>query len=176
MLSKQAKAKLAGKQGYNDKPQRKQFIKMMGTCKILPSFLAKYFKCEKTNDSYYIKENPIGDYDVDLGILRKSDNKVMGLVEVDYFKKWTGDWWPYEHTDKLNRLLRKEKYHRGRLLPYVNVSFDTSGINAWLSDKETEMKYRIVDWYIPEVDEWETGRRIRLKDAIKIGKLALNSS
>ena len=37
---------------------------------------------------------------------------------------------------------------------------------------ETEQKYRLTEWYVPEVSAMEKGRRINLEDAIKIGEWA----
>jgi len=169
-VNNQDKAIFAGEQGYNDEVQRTAFKKMMGSCKILSQFLVKYVNCENTNDTYYIKIDPLGDFKVDLGILRVSDDKVMGLVEVDVFNKWV-DNWPRNYT-KVNRLARKEKYYKDKGLPYVNISFNTSGTNGIMTDMETEQKYRLTEWYVPEVSAMEKGRRINLEDAIKIGEWA----
>ena len=171
------KKQLAGKQGYNDKPQRDAFKRMAseGGCEVTRNYLVDYFKLDMTNEEYYISSDPLGNNKVDLGIFRKRDNKVMGLVEVDVINKWIKDW-PYPRTGVVNRLLRKEPYYENMSLPYVNISFNVSGTDGVMTNKETHAKYPLTEWYVPEVKKMEKGRRIKHEDTIKIGRWAMTNN
>ena len=80
---------LSGNQGFNDKEQRLSFKKMVqkNGCPILRQYLINYFNM-KDDKTYKIIDDPIGKYKVDLGIKCVETNEIVGLVEVDYFKKW----------------------------------------------------------------------------------------
>jgi hypothetical protein len=162
---------LAGKQGFNDKPQRLAFKNMVkkNGCVILRRYLTDYFNMEDDNN-YKIINDPIGEYKVDLGIQCVETNKIVGLVEVDYFKKWNPTW-PSNYRF-CNRLLRKEKYYKMYPYPYVNITFNVGGTDGIMTTKEIEQKYKVKEWFVPEVQKYEKGRQILLKDAIKVGEWA----
>ena len=168
------KKKFAGAKGYDDIEQRLAFIKMVGTdgCPILRKFLTNYFDM-KEDKSYIIKVDPLGVKKVDLGIKCEETNEIVGLVEVDYFKQWNPTW-PSNYRF-CNRLARKEKYYKMYPeYPYVNITFNVGGTDGIMTTKETEQKYRLTEWYVPEVRKYEKGRRVRLEDAIKVGEWASN--
>ena len=162
---------LAGNQGFNDEEQRLAFKKMVqkNGCTILRRHLTDYFNM-KDDKTYKIINDPIGKYKVDLGIKCVETNEIVGLVEVDYFKKWNPTW-PSNYKF-CNRLLRKEKYYKMYSYPYVNITFNVGGTDGIMTTKEIEQKYRITEWYVEEVQKYEKGRRIRLEDAIKVGEWA----
>ena len=171
-VNKNDKHKLAGVKGFNDEAQREAFIKMCrsGGCPILRGYIQDYFKMEDDKD-YIIKKDPLGEYKVDLGIKCEQDNKLIGLIEVDYFKKWELTW-PSNYKF-CNRLLRKEKYYMDNpQYPYINITFNVSGTDGIFTTKEIEQKYPITEWFVPEVQKMEKGRRVLIKDAVKVGKWA----
>tara|TARA_Y100000817_G_C16662856_1_gene457941 strand:+ start:95 stop:622 length:528 start_codon:yes stop_codon:yes gene_type:complete len=162
---------LAGVKGFDDEEQRKAFKKMVGHdgCPILYKFLQNYFDI-KPDKNYIIKNDPLGEKKVDLGIVCVEDNKIVGLIEVDYFKKWNPTWPPNYRF--CNRLLRKEKYYKMHPYPYVNITFNVGGTDGIMTTKEIEQKYPITDWFVPEVGKYEKGRQVSIQDAIKVGKWA----
>ena len=85
------KKQLAGVKGFNDKEQRDAFKRMVKSCPVLYKYLYEYFNIDP-NKSYKIIVDPLGEMKVDLGIVCTEDNTIVGLVEVDYFKKWVTQW------------------------------------------------------------------------------------
>ena len=142
-ISNENKSHAAGKQGYNDKPQRIAFRKMVQSdgCPILIEFLISYFNLVEGKD-YKIVNDPLGERKVDLGILDVEENKLVGLVEVDYFKSWNSSW-PNNYK-VLNRVLRKEGYYSKNNLPYINISFNVQGDCGIFTTREMEQKYSII--------------------------------
>ena len=61
------KKQLAGKQGFNDKPQRDAFKRMAsyGGCEVTRNYLVDYFKLDMTNEEYYISSDPLGNNKVE---------------------------------------------------------------------------------------------------------------
>ena len=171
-VNKYDKRILAGVKGFDDEAQRNALIKMCGDdgCPILRGFIQDYFKMEDDKD-YKFKNDPLGECKVDLGIKCKQDDKLIGLIEVDYFKKW-GLTWPPNYRF-CNRLLRKEKYYKEYpQYPYINITFNVGGTDGIFTTKEIEQKYRITEWFVPEVQKMEKGRQVLIKDAVKVGKWA----
>ena len=171
-VNKNDKRILAGAKGFDDKEQRKAFKKMVRTCQVLNSFLIDYFHIE-SDKKYKIIDDPIGEYKVDLRIKFVETNEIVGLVEVDYYKRWNPTW-PSNYRF-CNRLLRKEKYYYQYPYPYVNITFNVGGTDGIMTTREVEQKYPPTEWFVPEVGKKENGRRIRLEDAIKIGKWAVKN-
>lgn len=163
------KKRLAGAKGFNDRDQRIAFKNMTRTCPTLKSFLTDYFNIEP-DKNYFITVDPLGEMKVDLGIVCEETNTIVGLVEVDYYKKWNPTW-PSNYK-YCNRLARKEKYYKHLPYPYVNITFNVGGTDGIMTTKEVEQKYPLTEWFVPEVGKKEKGRRIRLEDAIKIGEWA----
>ena len=165
-MNKSDKTKLAGKKGYDDSKYRNAFREMVKKCKVLQNFLVDYFKLDLSKP-YITRSNPLGKYSVDLGIICKITNTIVGLVEVDHYKKWTHTW-PSNYKF-CNRVDRKEKYYQGTSLPYINITFNVQGTDGIMTTREIEQSYPITEWYIPEVDKYQKGRQVSLEDAIRIG-------
>ena len=170
------KKNLAGKKGYDDSAQRKSFKRMMSTCKILNQFLYEYFSLKNDdNKRYKLIVDPFGKTKVDMGMKEISTGKLVGLIEVDYYKIWKDTWPP--HYKYCNRLVRKEKYYKPYPeLPYINITFNVYGTDGILTTKEMHEKYPIVDQWIPEIKKYDKLRRVSLKDAIKVGNWAYDAT
>tara|TARA_B100000035_G_scaffold94242_1_gene79766 strand:+ start:1982 stop:2509 length:528 start_codon:yes stop_codon:yes gene_type:complete len=163
------KKRLAGIKGFDDKEQRDAFKRMVKTCPVLYKYLYEYFNIDP-NKNYRIEVDPLGEMKVDLGIRCTDDNTIVGLVEVDYYKKWNPQW-PSNYR-YCNRLARKEKYYKEHDYPYVNITFNVGGTSGIMTTREIEQRYSLTEWYVPEIGKYDKGRRIRLEDAIKIGEWA----
>jgi hypothetical protein len=165
----------AGEKGYDDSAQRKSFLKMVSSCKILNQFLYEYFSL-KNDKKYEFIEDPFGKTKVDMGMVcigagNMNSDVLVGLVEVDYYSKWK-DTWPSNYK-YCNRLVRKEKYYKPHPeLPYINITFNVYGTDGILTTKEMHEKYPIVDQYISGVCKMDQLRRVSLNDAIKVGNWA----
>lgn len=170
------KKNLAGKKGYDDSAQRESFKRMMSTCKILNQFLYEYFSLKDDGDKKYkLIVDPFGETKVDMGMKEISTGKLVGLIEVDYYKIWKDTWPP--HYKYCNRLMRKEKYYKPYPeLPYINITFNVYGTDGILTTKEMHEKYPIVDQWIPEIKKYDKLRRVSLKDAIRVGNWAYDAN
>ena len=135
------KKQLAGVKGFNDKEQRDAFKRMVKSCPVLYKYLYEYFNIDP-NKSYKIIVDPLGEMKVDLGILCTEDNTIVGLVEVDYFKKWVTHRQNYKYC---NRLARKEKYYKEHPYPYVNITFNVGGTSGIMTTKEVEQRYSLTE-------------------------------
>jgi hypothetical protein len=81
--------------------------------------------------------DPLGAYKVDAGI--KQDGKLIGLIEVDYYKQWDPDW-PSNYK-WCHALVRKIKYWKDNNLPYLACTFSAKGDKVLVSTDEMQMKY-----------------------------------
>ena len=168
------KTYFAGEKGFDDKEDRRAVITMTKTCPVFNDLIWNYFNL-KENEVYDIKQDPYRCKDVDLGIIRVSDEKVMGIIEVGVFNKWKSETtFHYEKKDVLNRLKRKHRYcHYG--LPYISLDINKHRNCGILTLKETELKYPETTWPVKDKHgnlKWEKGRQIKLSETIKVGKWA----
>ena len=91
---------------FNDKPERKALRKFLTNCPDFQVFWKSYFG---TPANTMIKEDPLGECKVDLGIVDKTyEYRIHGLIEVDVFESW-GETFPTYYT-KFHVLERKLKY------------------------------------------------------------------
>ena len=95
------------------------------------------------------------------------------FYEVDVYNKWVNFNFPSNYT-KLNRLRRKENYYKNNNLKYINISFSANHKSGIFSTREMEEKYREETWYVPELDKWDVGKRLRLEHTTMIGEVVKN--
>ena len=81
--------------------------------------------------------DPLGERRVDAGLTQ--DGKLIGLIEVDYYKKWNPNW-PYNYR-WCHALVRKIKYWEGMGLPYIGCTFNTKLNKILVSTDEMQKKY-----------------------------------
>ena len=91
---------------YQDKNERVALRNFLKKSKPFQDFWANYFG---TPTNTMIKDDPLGEYKVDLGIVdRTYESRIHGLIEVDVFESW-GETFPTYYT-KFHVLERKLKY------------------------------------------------------------------
>ena len=91
---------------YDDTNERDALRKFLKTSKPFQDFWANYFG---TPANTMIKEDPLGEYKVDLGIVDKIyEYRIHGLIEVDVFNSWDTSY--PAHYKKFHVLERKLKY------------------------------------------------------------------
>tara|TARA_R100001015_G_C4620606_1_gene177589 strand:+ start:607 stop:1176 length:570 start_codon:yes stop_codon:yes gene_type:complete len=172
---------LVATRGFDDSLERRAVHTMLfnsiknGGCKVFKSFIFDYFNLEGDNfhERYELVSDPLGKKKVDMGIVEKDTRDVIGLIEVDVYNKWVNFNFPSNYT-KLNRLRRKENYYKNNNLKYINISFSANHKSGIFSTREMEEKYREETWYVPELDKWDVGKRLRLEHTTMIGEVVKN--
>ena len=107
-------------QCYNDSAERTALRNFLKHCKPFQKFWISYFG--KPSNAK-IMDDPMGLYNVDLGIVDRDDTSVIhGLIEVDVFNEWGNDW--PSHYKKFHLLERKFKYWRTNDYPFLAVTFN----------------------------------------------------
>ena len=173
MVTKADKQRFA-KNGYNDKPERDAFIRDMKTDSELKDFIYDYFNLH-LGRQYHIKHDPLGEYAVDLAIIDKGTDTylpleegglggIMGLVEVDVFFSWK-EKWP-SHYKWCHRLGRKSKYYEGTIYPYINITYNASRTEGFLTTREIESKYPVIDKNFKIKGVVDKVREVPMSDAI----------
>ena len=91
---------------YDDKNERAALRNFLKTSKEFQSFWKNYFG---TPPNTMIKDDPLGEYKVDLGLVdRTYEYRIHGLIEVDVFESWRESY--PAHYKKFHVLERKLKY------------------------------------------------------------------
>ncbi|SVC32765.1 uncharacterized protein METZ01_LOCUS285619, partial [marine metagenome] len=91
---------------YDDKNERAALRNFLKQSKPFQGFWKNYFG---TPPNTTLKEDPLGEYKVDLGLVdRTYESRIHGLIEVDVFESW-GESYP-AHYKKFHVLERKLKY------------------------------------------------------------------
>ena len=155
------------KRGFNDKPERDAFRKMVRNDSSLRNFLKEYCQLDLNNAPYTEINDPLGPYAVDMGIVDKNKNLVC-LVEVDVFFAWE-DAWPSFYK-WCHRLARKEKYWIDTPYPYVNITFSTNHKNGIMTTREIESRYPVIEKWFKHKKMYEQLREVPISSAIKIGE------
>ena len=70
------------KNGYDDKPERKAFRKLIYRDESFKNWIKDYFQLNMEEGPFKIIEDPLGEYAVDLGMI-DSAGTIVGLIEVD---------------------------------------------------------------------------------------------
>ena len=146
-------AEIAHGQGtpYEDKNERVALRKFLKTSKPFQAFWANYFG---TPPHTTLKDDPLGEYKVDLGIV---DNiygtTIYGLIEVDVFNSW-GESYP-AHYKKFHVLERKLKYFEGTDYKYLTCTFNTHTQMCCTTRENIEkchFLYGITEMYMPKIN------------------------
>ena len=157
------------KNGYNDKPERDAFKKMIRSDPFLRNFIKEYCKLDINYAPYREIDDPLGPYAVDMGIVDKNENMVC-LIEVDVFFAWKDEWPSYYKW--CHRLARKEKYWKDTTYPYINITFNTNHKNGIMTTREIESRYPVIDKWFKQKQMTERLREVPISSAIKIGEWA----
>ena len=124
-----------GPECFNDKAERDALRRFALEDKLFQKFLIEQFGLTAPIDE--LRSDPLGLYKVDLGLYR--NNVLLGLVEVDYYKKWNPDW-PYNYR-WCHALVRKLRYWQEEKISYIACTFNTEHNKMLVSTNEMQAKY-----------------------------------
>ena len=130
-----------GPKSYDDKKERIALKYFLYTNKDFQKFVVNYVGITGPIDLIF---DPLGEYKVDAGIVQ--DGKLIGLIEVDYYTKWSPSesnpfgTWPYNYR-WCHALVRKFKYWQNNNLPYIACTFNMQHTKMLVSTNEMQEKY-----------------------------------
>jgi len=133
-LSKQLR-KHNGPECFDDEPERVALRNLLLRDKPFQKFVIEQFNLSSPIDE--LKSDPLGLYKVDLGIYQ--NNVLLGLIEVDYYKKWNPSW-PKNYR-WCHALVRKLKYWQELNLPYIACTFNMQHNKILVCTNEMQAKY-----------------------------------
>ena len=144
---------------YNDKPERDALRKFLKKCPEFQDFWKNYFG---TPPNTKIKDDPLGEYGVDLGIVNEipftdndEEHKIYGLIEVDVFNSW-GEKYP-AHYKKFHVLERKLKYFQGTDYKYLTCTFNNTHTQMCCTTRENIEKchflYGVTEMWMPKIND-----------------------
>lgn len=119
---------------FDDRKERKAIKRFLYKDKEFQNFVINQFKI--TAPVEFVLD-PLGEMRVDAGLTQ--DGKLIGLIEVDYYKKWNSDW--PENYRWCHVLVRKIKYWENTGLPYIACTFNTNLNKILVSTNEMQKKY-----------------------------------
>ena len=136
---------------YQDLAERIALRTFLANCPDFQQFWANYFG---TPPHTTLKEDPLGEYKVDLGIV---DNiygtTIYGLIEVDVFNSW-GESYP-AHYKKFHVLERKLKYFENTDYKYITCTFNKWHNQMVCTTRENIEKchflYGITEMWMPAI-------------------------
>ena len=163
---------------YDDHNERAALRNFLKKSKPFQDFWANYFG---TPTNTKIKDDPLGEYKVDLGIVdRTYESRIHGLIEVDVFESWDTSY--PAHYKKFHVLERKLKYFMESSYntePDVNGDCGYSYITCTFNKWHTQMacttreniercltKYGIVKLWMPKIEAYDTVVRCPLDENI----------
>jgi len=136
---------------YNDKPERKALRKFLKNCPDFQGFWRSYFG---TLPNITLKEDPLGEFGVDLGIV-DLEHKIYGLIEVDVFNSWGESGYP-AHYKKFHVLERKLKYFEGTDYKYLTCTFNNVHTQMVCTTRENiercNLTYGITEMWMPAIN------------------------
>ena len=163
---------------FQDLAERIALRNFLANCPDFQGFWKSYFG---TLPNITLKDDPLGEYKVDLGIV---DNiygtTIYGLIEVDVFNSW-GEKYP-AHYKKFHVLERKLKYflpsdYNSETLrqgkpgkPYITCTFNRYHNQMCSTTKENIVrclhKYGVQEIYMPKIDAYDRVIRCPLDENI----------
>jgi|TARA_B100000768_G_C11099647_1_gene298509 hypothetical protein len=165
-MTNKEKIQSFAKNGYDDKPERQAFREMQWHDESFKAFIKDYAQLNMQDGPFQIIEDPLGEYEVDLGMI-DSAGKIVCLIEVDVFNEWH-DKWPFYYKC-LHRLKRKTKYWVNNSYPYINVTFNTNHNAAIVTTREIESQYPIIDKWFKVKKMTEQLREVPISKTFKFG-------
>ena len=151
---------------FQDLAERIALRNFLANCPDFQAFWANYFG---TPPHTTLKEDPLGEYKVDLGIV---DNiygtTIYGLIEVDVFNSW-GESYP-AHYKKFHVLERKLKYFEDTDYKYLTSTFNNVHTQMVCTTRENIEKchflYGITEMYMPKIDAYDRVVRCPLDENV----------
>ena len=161
-------AEIAHGQGtpFDDKPERTALRRFLKNCPNFQSFWKNYFG---TPPNTTLKEDPLGEYKVDLGIVEYKYVKIIhGLIEVDVFNSW-GESYP-AHYKKFHVLERKLKYFESTDYKYLTCTFNKFHNQMVCTTRENiercHFLYGITEMYMPAIESHDRVVRCPLDENV----------
>ena len=170
-MTNKEKIESFAKNGYDDNPERKAFRKLIYRDESFKNWIKDYFQLNMEECPFKIIEDPLGEYQVDLGMVDSTD-KIVGLIEVDVFNDWH-DKWPFYYK-WCHRLGRKTKYWINNSYPYINVTFNENHNDAIVTTREIESQYPIKHKWFKVKKMYDDVREVPISRAIKFGDWSSN--
>ena len=149
---------------YEDKNERDALRKFLANSPNFQQFWKNYFG---TLPNITLKEDPLGEFGVDLGIV-DLEHKIYGLIEVDVFNSW-GESFP-AHYKKFHVLERKLKYFEGTDYKYLTCTFNNTHTQMCCTTRENIEKahflYGITNMWMPKIEAYDTVIRCPLDENV----------
>ena len=155
------------KNGYDDRKERNALKRFLHEDKDFRDYIFNTFKLNKEL-KYRLVPDPLGKKKVDLGIVESVTGKLVGLIEVDYFNAWKKAWpkfYKYHHI-----LERKDKYWINNDYPYVAVTFNVLRDRMIVTDRETIIKYPVINKEFKSMKKYDRVRELPLHESKFFGK------
>ena len=151
---------------FQDLAERIALRNFLANCPDFQGFWKNYFG---TPPNTTLKEDPLGEYKVDLGIV---DNiygtTIYGLIEVDVFNSW-GESYP-AHYKKFHVLERKLKYFENTDYKYLTCTFNNTHTQMVCTTRENIEKchflYGITEMWMPKIDAYDRVVRCPLDENV----------
>ena len=166
---------------YDDTNERAALRNFIKNCPEFQVFWTDYFG---TPANTMIKEDPLGECKVDLGIVDKTyESRIHGLIEVDVFESWGENGYPI-HYKKFHVLERKLKYfmesdyntepdpkRNGDCgYPYITCTFNKWHTQMACTTRENIEKchflYGVQEIYMPKIEAYDTVVRCPLDENV----------
>ena len=150
---------------FQDLAERIALRTFLANCPDFQQFWKNYFG---TPPNTTLKDDPLGEYKVDLGIVSNSNNSIHGLIEVDVFNSW-GESYP-THYKKFHVLERKLKYFEGTDYKYLTCTFNNTHTQMCCTTRENIEKchflYGVTEMYMPKIDAYDRVVRCPLDENV----------
>ena len=160
---------------FQDLAERIALRTFLANCPNFQQFWKNYFG---TPPHTTLKDDPLGEYKVDLGIV--DGESIYGLIEVDVFNSW-GESYP-THYKKFHVLERKLKYFTESDYntepdangdcgyPYITCTFNKWHNQMVCTTRENIEKchflYGITEMYMPKIDAYDRVVRCPLDENV----------
>ena len=150
---------------FQDLAERIALRNFLANCPDFQGFWKSYFG---TLPNITLKEDPLGEYKVDLGIV-DLEHKIYGLIEVDVFNSWGESGYP-AHYKKFHVLERKLKYFENTDYKYLTCTFNNVHTQMVCTTRENIEKchflYGITEMYMPKIDAYDRVVRCPLDENV----------
>ena len=150
---------------FQDLAERIALRNFLANCPDFQGFWRSYFG---TLPNITLKEDPLGEFGVDLGIV-DIEHKIYGLIEVDVFNSWGESGYP-AHYKKFHVLERKLKYFENTDYKYLTCTFNKWHNQMVCTTRENIEKchflYGITEMWMPKIDAYDRVVRCPLDENV----------
>ena len=150
---------------FQDLAERIALRNFLANCPDFQGFWRSYFG---TLPNITLKEDPLGEFGVDLGIVNDEEHKIYGLIEVDVFNSW-GESYP-AHYKKFHVLERKLKYFEDTDHRYLTCTFNNTHTQMCCTTRENIEKchflYGVTEMWMPKIKNYDRVGRCPLDENV----------